>query len=59
MAKEKLEDLSLDKLRKRKNIAVVLLWVLIVTAILNIVILFRVFIGVFEFYRYEKTFIKS
>ena len=45
MAKEKLEDLSLDKLRKRKNIAVVLLWVLIVTAILNIVILFRDFIG--------------
>ncbi len=45
MAKEKLEDLSLDKLRKRKKFGVVLLWVLIGVAILNIIILLRDFIG--------------
>ena len=45
MAEEKLEDLSLDKLRKRKNISVVLLCVLIVSVILSIVILLRDFIG--------------
>ena len=37
MAKEKLEDISLDRLRKRKKISVVLLWVLIGAAILNII----------------------
>jgi hypothetical protein len=45
MAKEKLEDLSLDKLRKRKKISVVLLWVLIGVSILSIIILLRDFIG--------------
>ncbi len=45
MAKEKLEDLSLDKLRKRKNISVVLLCVLIGVVILSIIILLRDFIG--------------
>ncbi len=45
MAKEKLEDLSLDKLRKRKKISVVLLWVLIGVAILGIIIMLRDFIG--------------
>jgi len=45
MAKEKLEDLSLDKLRKRKNIAFVLLCVLIGVAILSIIIMLRDFIG--------------
>ncbi len=39
MAKEKLEDLSLDKLRKRKNFSVVLLCVLIGVVILSIIIL--------------------
>jgi hypothetical protein len=45
MAKEKLGDLSLDKLRKRKKISVVLLWVLIGVSILSIIILLRDFIG--------------
>ncbi len=45
MAKEKLEDLSLDKLRKRKKISVVLLWVLIGVVILSIIIMLRDFIG--------------
>jgi hypothetical protein len=45
MEKEKLEDLSLDKLRKRKKISVVLLWVLIGVSILSIIILLRDFIG--------------
>jgi hypothetical protein len=45
MAKEKLEDLSLDKLRKRKNFSVVLLCVLIGVVILSIIILLRDFIG--------------
>ena len=45
MAKEKLEDLSLDKLRKRKKISVVLLWVLISVIILSIIIMLRDFIG--------------
>ena len=45
MAKEKLEDISLDKLRKRKKISVVLLWVLIGVSILSIIILLRDFIG--------------
>ena len=45
MAKEKLEDLSLDTLRKRKNISVVLLCVLIGVVILSIIILLRDFIG--------------
>ena len=44
MAKEKLEDLSLDKLRKRKKIGVVLLWVLIGAAFLNIIALLVDFI---------------
>ena len=44
MAKEKLEDLSLDKLRKRKKISVVLLWVLIGVVILNIATLLFIFI---------------
>ncbi len=44
MAKEKLEDISLDKLRKRKKIGVVLLWVLIGAAILDIVVLLVSFI---------------
>ncbi len=44
MAKEKLEDLSLDKLRKTKKISVVLLWVLIGAAILNIAVLLMNFI---------------
>ncbi len=38
MAKEKLEDISLDRLRKRKKIGVVLLWVLVGAAILNIIV---------------------
>jgi Trk-type K+ transport system membrane component len=45
MAKDKLEDLSLDKLRRNKKISVVLLWVLIVVAILGIIIMLRDFIG--------------
>ena len=45
MAKEKLEDISLDKLRKRKKISVVLLWVLIGVAILGIIIMLRDYIG--------------
>ena len=45
MAKEKLEDLSLDRLRKRKKFGVVLLWVLIGVAILNIIALLVDFIG--------------
>ncbi len=45
MAKEKLEDLSLDKLKKRKKISVVLLWVLIGVVILSIIIMLRDFIG--------------
>ena len=45
MAKEKLEDISLDKLRKRKKISVVLLWVLIGVSILSIIIMLRDFIG--------------
>jgi len=45
MAKEELEDISLDKLRKRKKISVVLLWVLIGVSILSIIILLRDFIG--------------
>ena len=45
MAKEKLEDLSLDKLRRNKKISVVLLWVLIVVVILSIIIMIRDFIG--------------
>lgn len=47
MTKEKLEDLSLDRLRKRKKVGVVLLCVLIGAAILNIniIILLRDFIG--------------
>jgi hypothetical protein len=45
MAKEKLEDISLDKLRKRKKISVVLLWVLIGVVIFSIIIMLRDFIG--------------
>ena len=45
MAKEKLEDFSLDKLKKRKKISVVLLWVLIGVVILSIIIMLRDFIG--------------
>jgi len=45
MAKEKLEDISLDKLKKRKKISVVLLWVLIGVSILSIIIMLRDFIG--------------
>jgi len=45
MAEQKLEDLSLDRLRKRKKISVVLLWVLIGVAILSIIIMLRDFIG--------------
>ncbi len=37
MAKEKLEDISLDKLRKRKNIALLLLCLSIGVAILSII----------------------
>jgi flagellar basal body-associated protein FliL len=44
MAKEKLEDMSLDKLRKRKKISVVLLWVMIGVVILNIATLLFIFI---------------
>ncbi len=44
MAKEKLEDLSLDKLRKRKKISVVLQWVMIGVVILNIAVLLMNFI---------------
>jgi flagellar basal body-associated protein FliL len=43
MAKEKLEDISLDKLRKRKKISVVLLWVMIGVVILNIATLLFIF----------------
>jgi len=45
VAKKKLEDISLDKLRKNKKISVVLLWVLIGVAILSIIVLLRDFIG--------------
>jgi hypothetical protein len=45
MAKKKLEDLSLDKLRKNKKIGVVLLWVLIGVSIVSIIVLLRGFIG--------------
>ncbi len=45
MAREKLEDISLDKLRKRKKISVVLLGVLIGVAIFSIIIMLRDFIG--------------
>ena len=44
MAKEKLEDLSLDKLRKNKKISVVLLWVLIGVSIVSIIVLLMNFI---------------
>ena len=44
MAKEKLEDLSLDKLRKTKKISVVLLWVLIGVSIVSIIVLLMNFI---------------
>ncbi len=44
MAKEKLEDISLDKLRKRKKISVVLLWVLIGVSIVSIIVLLVNFI---------------
>ncbi len=52
MAKEKLEDLSLDKLRKTKKISVVLLWVLIGAAILNIAVLLMNFIRGKQFETY-------
>jgi FtsH-binding integral membrane protein len=44
MAKKKLEDLSLDKLRKNKKIGVVLLWVLIGVSIVSIIVLLMNFI---------------
>ena len=44
MAKLKLEDLSLDKLKKTKKISVVLLWVLIGASIVSIIILLMNFI---------------
>ncbi len=39
MAKEKLEDLSLDKLKKRKKFGVILLCILIGVVILSIIVL--------------------
>ena len=44
MVKEKLEDISLDKLRKNKKISVVLLWVLIGVSIVSIIVLLMNFI---------------
>ena len=45
MAKEKLEDLSLDKLKKRKKITFVMLCLMIGVAILSIIVLLVNFIG--------------
>ena len=45
MAKKKLEDVSLDTLRKSKKFGVVLLCVLISAATLSIIIVLRDFIG--------------
>jgi len=45
MAKEKLEDFSLDKLRKRKKITFVLLCLMIGVAIVSIIVSLVNFIG--------------
>ena len=45
MAKNKLEDLSLDKLRKRKKIAFVMLCLMIGVAIVSIIVSLVYFIG--------------
>ena len=45
MAKEKLEDFSLDKLRKRKKVTFVMLCLMIGVSIVGIIVLLRDFIG--------------
>ena len=45
MAKEKLEDFSLDKLRKRKKITFVMLCLMIGVAIVSIIVSLMNFIG--------------
>jgi len=45
MAKEKLEDISLDKLKKRKKITFVMLCLMIGVAMVSIIVLLVNFIG--------------
>ena len=45
MAKEKLEDLSLDRLRKRKKVTFVMLCLMIGVSIVGIIVLLVNFIG--------------